>query len=150
MALLVIFKPKDALQCEARYFGPYPDIGAAMDKIQALPVAAECDAKFIAELEGDKFDRESFLTMRTEDLETIIRSTSPDGKFARQLEFAKAELLRRASAELLAITLDLARRSITFAKGKHEKKLIQEARTAYRKATGIDFDMIAQGVARRA
>lgn len=49
---LVIYRPKDALQCETKYFGPFNNFSNAEAYLAKLPPVADCDCKFIQETDA--------------------------------------------------------------------------------------------------
>jgi len=49
---VVIFRAKDALQIETHFYGPYATYEAAEEKVMSLPVARDCECKYISELEN--------------------------------------------------------------------------------------------------
>lgn len=51
MTYIVVYLPKDALQCERRFIGPFISYESAEGALERLPVAAECDEKHIQKLE---------------------------------------------------------------------------------------------------
>ena len=47
---IVVFKAKDALNCEQVYYGPFPNFDEAYDFLCTLPSAANYEHKFVQEL----------------------------------------------------------------------------------------------------
>lgn len=53
---VVMFRAKDALQCEAKVFGPWTDYLDACAYLEALPPASECEHKYIERLADPNYD----------------------------------------------------------------------------------------------
>jgi len=54
---VVSYKPKDSMNLETRLFGPFHYWEDAQDCLCALPVAAECDHKWIMQVDMPDYDQ---------------------------------------------------------------------------------------------